>query len=266
MESGKDPNNKTVDLQWVCSLWGQTPHCSMPLWGLMNRGQAGVGCSELGRELAKPCLSSCICRSAAGMEPEGGTGTDFGVEVLAKAPQAAEPLEWPCLVMRRGQGGLLLGHCCSVHGGCIREQCGSRAGITELSSVNGFKQQFWLVVFFGWGFPELHKCSWLSQLIVNDMGMGGKWITEATGKLICRREIMPYINKSFVLSLDSTSAIRYQLGIFVDWERWPLYTWVISRLKRALWYLCKSHRKSLIETNGSWTEAKTITCLFVVVA
>jgi len=45
-----------------------------------------MGCSELGRELAKSCSLSRICRGAAETECERGTGTDFGVEALAKAP------------------------------------------------------------------------------------------------------------------------------------------------------------------------------------
>lgn len=60
-----------------------------------------------------------------------------------------------------------------------------------MSSVTVFKQQFGLVGYFGLGFPELHEFSRLSQLIVNDMGKGGKGITEATGKFLFRRTIMP---------------------------------------------------------------------------
>lgn len=36
--------------------------------------------------------------------------------------------------------------------------------------------------------------------------------------------------------------------------------------KKGLYDSCMSRRKSPIEMNGSWIEAKAITCLFVVVA
>lgn len=34
-------------------------------------GQVEMGCSELGRDCAKACLSSHICHSASGLELEG---------------------------------------------------------------------------------------------------------------------------------------------------------------------------------------------------
>lgn len=38
-----------------------------------------------------------------------GSGTDWGVEALAEAPRAGEPLGQPCLGRRRGQGGCCWG-------------------------------------------------------------------------------------------------------------------------------------------------------------
>lgn len=60
-------------------------------------GQAEMGCSEPGRDCAKACLSSHICHSAAGLELEG-SGTDWGVEALAKAPWAGGHLDQPAWV------------------------------------------------------------------------------------------------------------------------------------------------------------------------
>lgn len=75
-----------------------------------------MGCCKLGRELAKACLSSGMC-----CRDEVGSRIDFVVEALGKSPQAAEPLEQPCLGMRRGQGGAATGHSCLVHGRRIGE-------------------------------------------------------------------------------------------------------------------------------------------------
>lgn len=104
-----------------------------------GQGTAEMGYSELGRGLGELCLTSPICHSTAEVDPEEGPGTDFGVEALAKALQVAEPSKQPCQGMRREQGRLPLGHSCLLHRGCVGEQCGSRADVTEVSSVIDFK-------------------------------------------------------------------------------------------------------------------------------
>lgn len=119
-----------------------------------------------------------------GWSPRMGLGSTLVQRHLPKTPEAAGPLERLCLGTRSRQVGLLLVCSSSVHKGCIREQRGSRAGVTQVLLVlnNSFGCCMCVLCCFS---PELHKCSWLSQLIVNDMRTGGKWITEATGKFIC---------------------------------------------------------------------------------